>query len=216
MQWLPLYADESDLAFIHSWLNSQEEIAFIVSDGDKRWKAVKTISELRGPRHCLWHIPSGPLPLPSAPPSYFTDQSNAWHPFGYDEPDGVVEDPWAGWQELRTGADPTQPYFGTGHPGVYWLNVHPDSCEGHEGIGLSGFEWIGNYYRCIGRPAPECAEKWWNTLKRWIRKQATKVPRGGPGREEEYMQHTANKQVWAFPSALDRIRRGCPHDVNPF
>jgi hypothetical protein len=38
-------------------------------------------------------------------------------------PDGVIEDPSVGWSEERTGADPTTPYFGAGHVGIFWLNV---------------------------------------------------------------------------------------------
>jgi hypothetical protein len=212
MPWLPLYADENDFAFIHSWLNSQEEIAFLVSDGEKRWKAVRTIPELQGPRHCLWHVHSGPLPLLAASIGYVIDVPGPRpirRSLGSSGIDGVVQDPWTGWQELLTGHDPTQPYFGWGHPGVYWLNVRPKASESPEGLGLSSFEWVGNGYKCIGRPAPECAAKWWNTLKRWTKKQAIRIPRVGPWDGEE------DREIWAFPSALERIRRGCDRDLNP-
>src|SRR5689334_7347129 len=103
MSWLPIYADSNDFRDIHEWLNSCEELAFIVADGPQKWRAVNSIPELQPGRVCLWHVPSGPLPLVHPPPSRETSE---------------IADPWGGWQELRAGADPGVPYFGPAHVGI--------------------------------------------------------------------------------------------------
>jgi len=84
------------------WLNTSEELAFIVTDGPGRWIAVPTIQAIENPRICLWHVPSGPLPLLHPQPSQAI---------------GSISDPWAGWEELRAGADSSNPYFGAGTSG---------------------------------------------------------------------------------------------------
>lgn len=108
MPWLPLYTDTSDVAQLVAWLNAEQAIAFILPDGPKRWRAVR---ELDGPppdgEIGLWHTESGPLPLL---------RSQVLHTLLV--PDGKIHDPFRGWQEQRTGADPRTPYFGAGHPGV--------------------------------------------------------------------------------------------------
>jgi hypothetical protein len=101
MPWLPIYADSIDFEEILGWLNASEELAFIVPNGPGRWIAVPTTEAIQKSRICLWHIPSGPLPLLHPHPSKKIDP---------------ISDPWAGWEELRVGAD--NPYFGAGHPGI--------------------------------------------------------------------------------------------------
>ncbi|MBI3561172.1 MAG: beta-lactamase family protein [Gammaproteobacteria bacterium] len=107
MPWLPFYASENDLPTLLLHLNASEEIAFVVSNGPGKWIAVKALESLKDGRYCLWHVPSGPLPL-------FR---------GAKEAPGEITNPFAGWSEEKAGADPTKPYFGAGHPGVFWLNV---------------------------------------------------------------------------------------------
>lgn len=192
MPWLPLYVDDADSQQLLSWLNTDEEIAFIVSDGPKQWKAVHSIESIVNGRYCLWHAPSGPLPL-----------------VGHGTiKDGQVRDPWAGWTEVRTGANPNTPYFGAGHPGIVWLNARPISHRNSKAIGLSSFEWIGNYYRIIGNPAPEVTEKWWQRLRKAVKKVARRIPREGPC-------DGADAEIWAFPSAYESILSGTPRDSNP-
>ena len=43
MPWLPMYIDKLDLEMLINWLNEDINIAFIVADGSKRWKAVNYI-----------------------------------------------------------------------------------------------------------------------------------------------------------------------------
>ena len=44
-------------------------------------------------------------------------------------------------------------------------------------IGLSSFEWIGNYYSVAGISANEMTRKYWNRLRRQIKKRAVQIPR---------------------------------------
>ena len=163
MPWLPIYAGEADLQELLSWLNADEEIAFIISDGPKRWKAVSSLGAIGSGRNCIWHVPSGPLPL-----------------LGDGKiKDSHVPDPWNGWEEVRTGADPNKPYFGPGHPGIVWLDARPRGVGKRGAVGLSGFEWIGDRYRVIGKAAPEATKKWWQ-LRRFVKKVAVRIPRVGP------------------------------------
>ena len=193
MPWLPIYADGSDFKVIHEWLNQNEELAFIVSDGPKRWKVTTTIPELTGTRVCLWHVPSGSLPLLGPTPRH---------------QGGVIPSPWSGWQELRTSAEPEVPYFGAGHPGIIWLNVRVAAKWVKDGIGLSSFEWIGNHYSAIGHPAPEVTERLWQSLKRWTKKSAKRIPRSG-------LVDGPHPEIWTFPSAFAAFERGIGRDPNP-
>ncbi len=192
MPWLPIYADAIDFKLIHEWLNQNDEVAFLVSDGSKRWKAALHTPELPGLRICIWHIPSGPLPLLGSTPK---------------SPNGIVVDPWSGWDELRTGADASVPYFGAGHPGIVWLNVRVAAKWAKAGIGLSSFEWIGNHYALIGNTAPDVTERFWQALRRWVKKNAKRIPREGP-------IEGAHPEIWAFSSAKTAFDRGVGRDPN--
>jgi hypothetical protein len=193
MPWLPFYADEEDFRVVHDYLNQNEEIAFIVSDVPHRWRATHTIPHMDGTRICLWHVPSGPLPLLHPHPSKAVDS---------------IADPWSGWTELRTGTDNTCPYFGAGHPSIIWLNHRPKSERLSDGIGLSSFEWIGNRYSLIGSPAPKVTERFWQRLGRWAKKSAVIIPRAGA-------LDGPSREIWAFQSALAAFRSGRNRDSNP-
>jgi hypothetical protein len=138
-------------------------------------------------RYCLWHIPSGPLPL-------FR---------GAKEKPGEIANPFTGWSEVKAGANPSEPYFGAGHPGLFWLNINVIGTprEGTPVVGLSSFEWIGNHYKMIGSPAPHATELFWKSLQRWVKKTATKVARGGPA------ARTA-PEIWALPGAQALFESG--------
>ena len=173
------------------WLNTEQVIAFIVSDGKKRWRAVKTIDKfIDGETYCLWHIESGPLPL-----------------LRKILPDGKVKNPWAGWLEKRTGQDPKRPYFGAGHPGIYTFDLRLKSNHHDDGIGLSCFGWIGNWYKIIGNPAPPVTKKWWERLRRYVKKRAIRVTREG-------VLDGPNADVYVFPTALEAIKLGKARDNN--
>src|SRR5258705_2184686 len=160
MPWIPLYLAGSDATNVLAMLICVEEIGFLVADGPKRWKAITSLPTLPGDgRTGLWHIPSGPLRLLAR------DKRR----------DETIHDPFSGWNERRTGADPTTPYFGAGHPGVIWLNVRLVPKERDSVGGMSSFEWIGNRYSLIGNPATKMTELWWKSLRRRIQMVASEV-----------------------------------------
>lgn len=188
MAWLPFYASENDIPALLSHLNASEDLAFIVSDGPGKWIAKNAIDALADGRHCLWHVASGPLPL-------FR---------GAKVPPGEIANPLVGWSEVRAGADPTNPYFGAGHPGVFWLNLYSrvtDRVSGESLVGLSSFEWIGNHYKSIGVAAKSETEKYWKSLALWMKTLAVKVPRGGP-------RQPTPPEIWAFSDAQALFEAG--------
>ena len=193
MPWLPIYADEEDFILIQDYLNQCEEIAFIVSDGEHRWRAKRNLPKFESNRICLWHVLSGSLPLVHPYPSKIID---------------TISDPWSGWTELRAGADSTCPFFGVGDQGVFWLNYHPKSKRMSDGLALSSFEWIGNHYGLIGHPAPKVTEKFWQRLRNWTKMIAVRIPREGP-------MDGPKPEIWAFPSAYEALHGGRGRDSNP-
>jgi len=199
MAWLPFYAADNDFVLLRDFLNDESEVAFVVSERPrlwlaKRWRAVPTVDGLAPGRYCLWHVPSGPLPLM---------QRRKAQP-------GVITDPFAGWREKRRGADPSSPYFGPGHPGVIWLDVRPDEVGPHSGvraIGLSRFGWIGNHYKSLGSvPAAE-TERWWKRLGTWVRRHSTQVPHGG-------VWQNSPPEIWALPAAHSLMETTAVGDNN--
>ena len=189
MPWLPLYAYRDDFDLIREWLNSEDSIAYLVSSGPKQWIAKGKLDAFESTRIGLWHIPSGQLPLLAE------DSSGE---------DGAVADPWSGWTERRTGANPAAPYFGAGHPGVVWFNAR----DGQDVIELSSFEWIGNHYRILGNAAHLDTEKWWRRLGRRMKRDAVRVPRTGPLDGEK-------PEIWALPAALKALGEGITRNRNP-
>lgn len=209
-----MYATQADLHTLLQWLNEDDEIAFVIPDGPERWIARKAISSIDRRRYCLWHVPSGPLPL-LGPGGKDIAEVRGWlatrlsipmpsHSRRRHVSDGWVADPWRGWQG-SIGANPTQPYFGS-HPGIIWFNTGIQTEE--QVVPMSGFEWIGNRYKPIGQGATEATEKWWRSLRRTIAKAATKVPRGGPS-------STMPLEIYALPQALDEFERGARGAINP-
>ena len=191
--WLPIYATGLDVDVLRHSLNADTEIAFLVSAGDKSWKAVPKVMALPDGRYALWHVPSGALPLISA------DRA---------APPTSITDPWSGWQEARSGADKRTPYFGAGHPGIVWLNVRTNAREKDAAIGLSSFEWIGDHYRAIGNSASTATHEWWKQLRRDVAKVARKVIRGGASGDSK-------AEIYALPDALLHFETGLRADINP-
>lgn len=170
-------ADEADFQTILAYLTDKPDVAFIVPAGPGRWRAAERLDRVDVDRIGLWHIPSGPLPLVAAKPG---------------EPERLIDDPWRGWTEEAAGHDRTCPYFGPGHPGVLWLRYNPHGPGTRHGVGISEFEWIGNYYSLIGHPAAPVTDQFWKELRRWVVRQTTR--RDDP------------TDARAFPSAMAKIR----------
>jgi hypothetical protein len=197
MPWIPIYVNEQDARVLVEWLNQAPEIAFIVSDAPQCWKAVSSIQTVTDGDACMWHVPSGPLPLLTGPRQ--------------DDPVEQVVSPWEGWRERRPGANGSQPYFGAGHPGVMWLNLRlvcRNIAEKPGAIGMSSIQWIGNHYRLIGNAAKPETEKFWKRLRRFIASHSTRIPRGGP-------IDGPRPEIYAFESALEEIRNGRARARNP-
>lgn len=199
-----MYLLPPDIELLNNWLNQENEIAFLVADGPGKWIAQnsRTISHdidtqvaMRGHsflrpdyvEYNLWHVPSGPLPL-----------------LTQGLTDGLIQDPWQGWTELRGGQNPRIPYFGAGHPGIIHLELklYP-SAE----IPMSNFGWIGNHYRISGSAADKSTEYFWKRLRRVIKKMATQIPRANYA--------GGKNEIFAFPAALQDIKNGRPCALNP-
>ncbi len=155
---IKMYLLNEDLKSLSEFLCAEKDIALIKSVGKGRWQAFTDFEITESGRHCLFHSAAGPLPLLAG---------------NHGDPDGVISNPFEGWQENRAGANPKQPYFGSGHTAIFWLNVR---LEDDGKVSMSYFEWIGNHYSILGRPAPDVAKKWWARLRRWVKKQSYVKP----------------------------------------
>jgi hypothetical protein len=231
------FVDEIDLPLLLNRLNADPEIAFIVGTGAKSpqqahrdrmeatiknlqaihgstgqysfwhldddgyrqsWKAVPTVPQLADGNHSLWHVPAGPLPL--------LDE------FG----ETPIADPWAGWSEERSSADPTKPFFGSSSAEIrltLWTRFHPYTQQekseafaidsrwaGDEKLlSASDLQWIGRRYR----PAPASTHRWWNRMRAWLNRTATRSTSSGV-------------TFWAFPSSAKRLRSGMRYDARGF
>ena len=172
---------------ILTFLNQEEEIAFIISNGENNWKAVNTINEFPESEIAIWHIPSGKLPLLTP------DESEEW-----------ITEPFNGWIEKRKSANGRTPYFGAGWPGIIHLNIRTNN---EREIEMSSLEWIGNHYSIIGISASEVTKKFWNRLRRQIKKRAIQIPRS----EQERFK----PEIFTFKSALSEIKKGKERNLNP-
>ncbi|HYG50877.1 MAG TPA: hypothetical protein VD905_08230 [Flavobacteriales bacterium] len=217
MAWTPMYLLREDIAFLNDWLNQEEEIAFLISQGHKKWIARKQHDILTDigtqkfddgydfvildfVEYNLWHISSGPLPLLESNSGGVKLKFNKkdWND------DGKITDPWSGWTEIRTGANSRIPYFGAGHPGIIHLEIKTsDNGE----IPMSSFGWIGNHYKIIGNGADQTTEKFWNKLKRMVKKIGIQIPRGN--------LTEGKKEIYAFPTAFKEIQNGRQCSLNP-
>ena len=56
MAWIPLYLNKPDEKELLTFLNQEEEIAFIISNGENKWKAVNSINEFPESRIVIWHV----------------------------------------------------------------------------------------------------------------------------------------------------------------
>jgi hypothetical protein len=193
MPWLPLYLFDADFGTLLALLNEDPEIAFVISDGVGRWKAIATLDAFNDKRLAIWHVPSGPLPLLAAVTG---------------DPHDEINDPWGGWTERRASVEASTPYFGPGHPGIFWLNLKNYQQGNEDAIGISSFEWIGHRYSIIGNvPAPD-TDKWWKRFASKIRRLSIKMPRGGPN-------GPFKPEIYALPSAARAIANGKEAANNP-
>jgi hypothetical protein len=185
-----MYALAPELRTIVEYLNEDANVAFIVADGPRRWRAVERVGDLAPGHHAIWLRAHGPLPLVESPGV---------------EPSATIADPMAGWDERVPASTPAMPFFGS-DPAVVW--AHVPRFDEHTSVPMTAFGWIGDRYRGIDHGASAAARQWWRRLQKWIRSRTEIVRRGGP-------DGTGPKDVAAFPDALARLQSGVPGDLNP-
>jgi hypothetical protein len=145
--------DHEGVNELMAFINDEPELAFIVSTGPGRWRAVNRVPELPDGEYVLWHDPGGPLML--------------LRPNGGEQ---VIKNPWKGWTEQVPGADSGLPYFGPMCTNVFQLEVRREGIVPGAG-GITSINWIGNRYAPIGRGAADSTRKCWHRLKRWFDKK---------------------------------------------
>lgn len=191
-----LYVTAPDIDVIRSWLNAEPEIAWIILEsraGDRcRWKAVDELSVLDVDCYVLWHTRAGPLSIPSGDPTI---------------PNARVVDPYAGW--IQRGLDPRTitPWFAD-LPGPFTVTLRENGREHSESIARSGFSWLGDYFRLIGKPAHPAAKAWWHRLRRFVKSRAAAIP-------WPYPTGSGKRLAFAFPEAHRQILAGRPVETNP-
>jgi hypothetical protein len=149
---LSLSLNAEGVAKLLKFLSDEPEIAFIVSVGPDKWRAVNRVTSLPDGKHAIWHDPGGPLPR-------FNSRG---------QPVGVVGNPWRGWTAHRPG-DQTVPFFGDCHC-VFHLELHA------EGVvpgrpGNTSISWIGAHYWRLGKRPLPTTTRCWKRMKRWIEKE---------------------------------------------
>jgi len=192
-----LYLTKKDAESIVDWINHEKGIAWIVKESQDgkmyRWKAVNSIDAMQASEYCLWKIGEGPLRIPTG---------------NHETEDMVVLAPFNGWEQTLEVASAETPWFGAAAPETFMFTFREHGRESENAIGRSGFNWIGNYFGVIGKPAPEECKKWWDRLKRHIKKNATGIPWPGD-------LGSGKTGAYAFPEAYAQLQKGRPKDVNP-
>ncbi|WP_370052365.1 hypothetical protein [Neptunomonas sp.] len=192
-----LYLTKNDAESIVEWLNGESDIAWIVKESQEgklyRWKAVHSIDAIQAKKYCLWKIGAGDLRIPSG---------------NHEIEDTVVLDPFRGWEQRLNVSAAETPWFGAAAPETYTFTFLERGKEHEDSIGRSGFNWIGNYFSEIGNSAPDECKKWWERLKRHIKKNSTGIP--WPGE-----LGSGKTGAYAFPEAYDQLLKGRAKDVNP-
>lgn len=191
-----LYLTKADAKTIVDWINAEPEIAWIVKEFQNgktyRWRAVKELHAVEPKEYRLWKIGSGQLRIPSGDPEI---------------KDAIVRDPFSGWEQTLESETADVPWFGAPAPETFGFTFLEQGIESEGSIGRSGFTWIGNYFRIVGYEAPDDCIKWWNRLRRFIKKNSTGIPwaeKLGSGKVGAY----------AFPEAYSQLLEGRPKDIN--
>ncbi|MES2824807.1 MAG: hypothetical protein V4732_14480 [Pseudomonadota bacterium] len=192
-----LYLTESDAKIIIDWVNADSDIAWIVKDSQigntYRWKAVNELHSVESKSYCLWFIGSGPLRIPSG---------------SVNVKDVLVLNPFVGWEQTLKHELAEVPWFGAAAPETFHFTFREFSKRNEHAIGRSGFNWIGNYFSVVGTVAPPECKKWWEKLKRFVKKNSVGVP--WPGE-----LGSGKVGAYAFPCAYKKLVEGCEKDVNP-
>jgi hypothetical protein len=194
MAWIPIYADEKDIIQIFHKLNSDPEIAYIISHGKNKWIASDRIMEQNDGMYYLWHIPGGQLKKYKKTRNGVEE---AW----------MVKNPFKGWKNAHQSDNPQIPFLGS-QPNTIEFRANTTGKDSFPSIGMSSFGWIANRYKPIGSSAAKETINWWRRLKNWISKNSiSKIPRFGSLDGPE-------KEIWVLPSAYGKIKNGTARDGN--
>ena len=134
---IQMYLDTADLPLLQDYLNAEIEIA-VIARASAGYALVKPVTLEPNAQYTLWHLPSGDIPGDCL-----------------DADGNIVADPWAKW---HLGAIHLQLEV---RPGKYQTFVPRSSGVGFDlatfddpsALGRSDFEWVGNKYSVIGKPA---------------------------------------------------------------
>jgi len=194
---ITFYATRTDADRIRRWINAEDAVAWIVLDAREgttyRWKAVDVIDTIEPQDYALWHKSSTRINIPAR---------------SLDVRDTIVLDPYQGWLQELEEEDETTPWFGDSLPGPYQLHFREEGREKPGSLARSGFFWLGDHFRMIGQGASPDARRWWNRLRRWVRKESTAIP-------WPFTQPASRSRAYAFPDAYTLIQSGRHPDVNP-
>jgi hypothetical protein len=187
-----LYLNPVDGPLLLDWLNSGDEVAFVLANEGTAPRLTKNLPSLPPGDYFLFHksYPS----IPTYRPRSKDDQSAT--------------------EELYSlmKVQPPAPQSGVdlGHPAIFRICIRYTLRLANQNlIGLSHIAWIGNRYASEGLAASPESKRWWRRFNAWIARNARKISRSGP-----LDDIPKNSGVWAFPSALKSISTGTPRADN--
>lgn len=201
-----LYINQDDAKQLFEILNADPEIAFLVVENQghempegpnyQYCKAYPTLEPSSSNQdYVIWHMPSGPVLR-----DYYDHEDDSKHS-GYaginDSPLAVIEDPFKGWVALKA-ADAHIPYTHN-KPQFFDLQVCFSDVRFPDLLPPSSFSWIGSYFE----QAPESAKKYWQKIKRMIKKGAKPVYGDGKTMHKD-------SKVYCWPHAYQFFQQNCP------
>lgn len=222
---LSFFMDRYDIPLLLDRMNTDPEIAFIVSDSQlgnettlqrrgpaflvedgeftreielsRRWKAVRTVNALTDGLQSLWHVPAGSLPLVEVPRNP--------GPMSLIGPHGrplyaAIPDPWNGW----AGTD----QFGSGCVSwirlALWTRHRPYTEQDRKTLPVLNAFWAGNDDILV------VSDLQWtgahfrpapSQTQRWWNRMKGWIDRNA-------IRLNTNPGLWAFPSALGKLKNG--------
>lgn len=193
-----IYATKTDADTIREWINNDPDVAWVckISERDRcyRWKASSSLGVLQEQEYAIWNLKSGPLTIPSAHTNIQDD---------------LIDDPFEGWDQTLSESHKTSPWFGGNLPGPYSFRFAEAGREAPGSLGRSGFSWLADRYKSIGKPARPEAKRWWRRLERFLEQSTKQIP---------WMPPSAGKRpikAFVFTEAAAQLRDGRPRDINP-
>lgn len=190
-----MYLDLADVPLLQDYLNAESEIAIIVRSANSGYLTVKPVTLEPNAQYTLWHLPSGEIPQDCL-----------------DADGNIVADPWEKWHlgaiNLRLEVCPRK--YQTFVPRSLGVGFDLATFDDPSALGRSDFEWVGNKYSVIGKPAHPATDRWWKRLRRWVARNSTKVASYGALDNPDCVL-----DVWAFPAAYSALIAGRPRSMNP-